>query len=170
MVIGLALIVPLIGLWLFAHPEPSYACSCGGPGSPSEELAEAASVFRGKVLTVRGIDGTDGVWSAIYPTSVVFDVKTVWKGPNYHTLYLETPPTGGSCGFPFIEGVEYVVYSPDGSIVSVCSRTSVLSEASHDLAELGRGRAPPAGALGPIAGLIALIAWLGLRKRRLDAR
>ena len=207
--IRLALIVPLIGLWLVAYPEPSYACSCVTPGPPSAALAGSAAVFRGKVVSIREFDRGDGIWGSADPTTVEFDVKTVWKGPNYETLYLTTARSESSCGFSFIEGIEYVVYSRDGATVSLCSRTRALSKAADDLAELGQGQAPAPGTIAPtpdvsgrqtaapgsmaptpdtsgrqaggcgrsphsqdisFAGLLAVIAWLGVRKRRPEAR
>lgn len=191
--VRLAVIVLLIGLWLVAHPEPSYACTCGPSDSPSGALAGSAAVFGGEVVSIREFDWGDGSWGTADPTTVEFDVKTVWKGSNYQTLFLTTARSGASCGFTFIEGIEYVVYSRDGATVSLCSRTRALSEAADDLAELGPGQAPAPGAIAPtpdvsghrsgggcgstphttdasFAGLLAVIAWLGLRKRRPDAR
>ncbi len=142
--IRLVLIVPLIGLWLMAHPERSYACSCLEPGSPSEELEEADAVFMGRVVSVRGVERVDG--DLIYLGSVIteFDVKTVWKGPVNQTMYINS---GGPCGIGFIEGVEYIVYAYysdhwDGWGTGLCTRTTLLSGAMDDLAGLGAGTTP----------------------------
>ena len=193
MAVRLAVIVLLVGLWLVTRPEPSNACSCIDPGPPSAAMAGSAAVFRGKVVSIREFDRGDGSWGTDDPTTVEFDVKTVWKGPNHQTLYLTTARSGASCGFTFIEGTEYVVYSRDGATVSLCSRTRALSEAADDLAELGEGQTPAPGTVAPtpdVSGhrsgggcgltphttdasfvwLMGVIAWLGLRKRRPDAR
>ena len=53
LVICAALIVPLISLWILLHPTQSYACLCVTPGSPSEEMANSAAVFMGRVVSVR---------------------------------------------------------------------------------------------------------------------
>ena len=66
-----------------------------------------------------------------------------------------TPPTGGSCGFTFIEGEEYIVYGHDsnyadgGYTSGICSRTALLGQAQADIDALGAGRAPQAGTGGP---------------------
>ena len=191
-VVRVALIAPLIGVWLVLHAAPSYACSCVLPGSPSGELAKSTAVFTGQVVSVRESDKGLLDWSSSDPTMVEFDVRTVWKGSNYQTIYLTTARSSASCGFTFIEGVEYVVYSRDGSTVSLCSRTRTRSEAAHDLAEmadLGTGRLPAQGASAPrpdvsggrcglspdttdlsVVGLMVGIAWLGLRKKPSDTR
>ena len=193
LVIRVAVIVPLISLWLLLHPEQSYACSCVTPGSPSEEMATSAAVFMGRVVSVREFEPNDGSWSSIDPTTVEFAVSTVWKGPSYETMFLTTARSGASCGFTFVEDEEYVVYSSNGSGVSLCSRTRSLSEAQHDLTELGKGRAPIPGTIAPtpvpftprastpsqpwaiigptvllVVGLMIGATWLGLRKRRSD--
>ena len=191
-VVRVALIAPLIGVWLVLHPAPSYACSCVPPGPPSEELAKSTAVFMGQVASVRESDRGLLGWSSSDPTTVEFDVRTVWKGSNYQTIYLTTARSSASCGFTFIEGVVYVVYSRDGSTVSLCSRTRTRSEAAHDLAEMAdlrTGRLPAQGASAPrpdvsggrcglspdttdlsVVGLMVGIAWLGLRKKRFDTR
>ena len=189
----MALIVLLIGVWLTTHPERSYACSCVTPGSPSEELAKSTAVFMGQVVSVREFDRGNDIMSSLDPTTVEFEVATIWKGPSYETMFLTTARFGASCGFTFIEGEEYVVYSRDGSTVSLCSRTRPLSEAPHDLAELGKGQVPTLGTTAPtpdlseyqtgggwglwphttvvlVVGLMVGIAWLGLRKQRSDTR
>lgn len=149
LVIRVALIVPLISLSILLHPEQSYACSCVTPGSPSEEMATSAAVFMGRVVTVREFERDDGLISSTDPTTIEFAVSTVWKGPSYETMFLTTARWDGSCGFTFVEGENYVVYSRNGSTVSLCSRTRSLSEAQHDLAELGKGQAPLLGTIAP---------------------
>ena len=145
----LALIIPLIGFWLVVPPERSYACSCADPGSPSWALAESAAVFMGRAVSVREFERADGMVSSTDPTTVEFDVSTVWKGSNSPTRRLTTRQSEVSCGFTFVEGVEYVVYSHDSRTVGLCSRTRPLSRAAQDLAALGPGQAPGQGALAP---------------------
>ena len=185
----IVLIVALIGLWSLANHKPAYACSCAPPGSPSEALANSNVVFVGKVVSVREFDRGDGTWGSMDPTTVEFDVTTVWKGPSYQTMYFTTPRSGPSCGFTFVEGVDYVVYSSNGSEVSRCSRTRSLSKATVDLEKLGEGRAPDKGKIAPTpevsayrsdggcgigssvadgstVALMAGLVWLGMRRRR----
>ena len=175
-----ASLVLLIGLWFALSPERAYACTCIPPDPPSEALAQSAVVLAGTVVSV-----TPHFWDDDNLTLVKFDVTTVWKGPAYQTMYLRTPGHSSACGFTFIEGVKYVVYSQDGSLVSLCSRTRTLSEATHDLAELGKGQVPIQGTSAPnpdvsapwqlwaivvptatlVVGLLAGLTWFGLRRR-----
>ena len=147
----LALVASLVALWLFANTEQSHACSCVPPGPPSEALAESAVVFAGKVTSVREFEDPNATtFSSTDPTTVEFKVDTVWKGQSYETMSLTTARSDASCGFTFIEGEEYVVYSRDGATVSLCSRTRSVAYAQEDFDELGEGDRPGAGSIGPI--------------------
>ena len=180
------LVILLVGLWAIAHPGPSHACSCIEPGSPSEALERSAVVFSGRVVA---IDDRLVLGSSLDPLIVEFEVETVWKGPLHPKAELKTANDSASCGYSFVEGGEYLVYSRNGSEASLCSRTRPLSKAGDDLSELGPGQtvpqsepdptyaspeAPPGGGCGPsaggdellLAGVVVGLAWLGLGKRR----
>ena len=74
----------------------------------------------------------------------------MWKGPSsYETTSLTTARSDASCGFTFVEGKEYIVYSRDGATVSLCSRTRPVAYAHEDLDELGEGQKPGPGSRGP---------------------
>ena len=191
-------IVLLVGVWFLAHPEPSYACLCIDPGpSPAEGYAGSTSVFMGRVVSVSEFDPGGGAWSWDWggrkvestrdPTTIEFDVSTVWKGRAYETMYLTTYRDSAGCGFRFVEGVTYVVYSEDGLSTYLCDRTRRLSDATEDLEYLGQGHTPSLGTAAPTpdlserqsagcglspratdlstVGLMAGIAWLALRRR-----
>ena len=148
--IQVALVLSLSGLWLFANTEVSHACSCVAPGLPSEELAESAAVFLGRVISVREFsDPKATTYSSMDPTTVEFKVGTVWKGPSYETISLTTARSDASCGFTFVEGEEYIVYSRDGATVSLCSRTRPVAYAQEDFDELGEGQKPDPGSRSP---------------------
>ena len=113
--------------------------------------------------------------SSLDPTTVRFEVDSVWKGPVDETISLETARSGASCGYTFTEGLEYLVYSRDGETVNLCSRTKPLFDAAEDMAALGEGRttapssdgkATEAGACttvysrGHVAGDLALLGLL----------
>ena len=109
-VVSLALILGV--LWLLGHTEQAYACKCAVPGSPSEELEKFDAVFAGKVLSVQhSFDPSTSSYSPGDHTTVGLKVNTVWKGTVDKNIDLTTPPTGGSCGFAFVEGEEYIVYA-----------------------------------------------------------
>ena len=79
----------------------------------------------------------------------------MWKGNVHEDMYITTPPTGGSCGFTFVEGEEYIVYAGDswyddgGYTVGICSRTALIGLARADLGAFGEGQAPLVGTGGP---------------------
>ena len=132
--LSVALAILLAGLLFFLNPERAHACSCGGYGSPSEELEESAAVFRGSVTSASWSDDNQEV-------TYEFAVTAVWKGPLTDKRTITTPSYGAACGREFGLG-EYIVYSWHGSRDGLCSRTRPISDAAEDLAELGEGYAP----------------------------
>ena len=152
--LSLALIVGV--LWTLGNPAPVQACKCAQPGSPSEELEKFSAVFSGRVVSIQHSYDPDGV--SVSPedrTTVGIEVSAVWKGIVHEEMYITTPPTGGSCGFDFIEGEEYIVYAYDspyadgGYTAGICSRTALIGQAQEDLDVLGEGHAPRLGTSGP---------------------
>lgn len=142
--IRLVLIASLIGLWAMMNPELSYACSCGEIGSPSEALAGADAVFMGRAVSVSYVERVHGEQTYVESVITKFNVTTVWKGPVSETAYINT---GGPCGTGFDVGEEYIVYSYNfgrraGLATGLCTRTTLLSRAMADLAELGKGANP----------------------------
>ena len=142
-------------LVFLSNPEAVYACSCAASGTPQEELAAFDAVFAGRVRSVEHTFDPDA--SSVSPwdhTKVGFTVNTVWKGDVTRSIEIATPPTGGSCGYPFQEGTTYIVYAygsatEGGFTASLCSRTAPLSAAQEDIAALGRGQAPGGEAVAP---------------------
>ena len=154
-VVSLVLILSVF--WFFGNAEQVYACKCAQPGSPSEELEKFSAVFAGRVVSVQhSYDPGATSYTPEDRTTVGFLVSTVWKGAVQEEMYVTTPPTGGSCGFAFIEGEEYIVYAgdsryaDDGYTAVICSRTALLREAQADTEEFGEGRVPEAMASRPV--------------------
>jgi hypothetical protein len=150
-IVALALSV----VWFLGHAGQAHACSCVVPGSPSEELEKFDAVFAGRVISVH--HSYDPEARSVTPedrSTIEFEVSTVWKGEVHETTTITTPPTGGSCGYTFVEGETYVAYAFDSShagggyTASICSRTAPLAEAQADIDELGDGQAPRAGTSG----------------------
>ena len=140
----LVLIASLIGLWAMINPEPSYACSCAERSSPSEALERADAVFMGRAVSVSYVEKVRGEQTYIDSVITKFNVTAVWKGPISETTYIDH---GGPCGTSFDVGEEYIVYAynfgrRDGLSTGLCSRTTRLSRAIEDLAELGEGASP----------------------------
>ena len=148
-VVSAVLIASLIGVGFVMAPHSAYACSCVQNPPPQEAMDRSAVVFAGRVVSLNLHERPGDVWSGADPVTVEFDVNRVWKGYDYQTMYLTTARSGATCGFTFVEGEEYLVYSSDATTVSLCSRTRSKSEAKEDLAALGEGRFPASGAVGP---------------------
>ena len=142
--------------WFLASPGQAHACKCAVPGTPAEELEKFSAVFAGRVVSVRhSYDLNAASYTPDDRTTIGFEISAVWKGTVHEDMFITTPPTGGSCGFTFAEGEEYVVYAydsaygDDGYTAGICSRTALLRQAQADLNALGEGRAPQAGTGGP---------------------
>ena len=100
--------------WFLGSAGQVFACKCALPGSPTEELEKFEAVFAGDVFLVQHSYDIDA--KTVTPedrTTIGINVTTVWKGAVHEVMYITTPPTGGSCGFTFVEGEEYVVYASD---------------------------------------------------------
>ena len=153
-VLSLALMVGV--LWFLGDPGQVHACKCAQPGTPSEELEKFSAVFAGRAVSIQhSYDPKAAYVSPEDRTTVGFEVSAVWKGTVHEDMYITTPPTGGSCGFTFVEWEEYIVYGHDsnyadgGYTVGICSRTALLGQAQADIDALGEGNAPQAGTGGP---------------------
>ena len=153
--VSLALIINLI--WFLGNTGQVHACKCAQPGSPSDELRKFSAVFAGRVLSIQhSFDPDAESYSPEDRTTVQFEVSTTWKGAVHEDMYVTTPPTGGSCGFAFIEGEDYIVYAYDSAYdddsytVGICSRTALLRQAQADIDALGEGQDPQAGTSGPV--------------------
>ena len=111
-------------------------------------------VFAGEVVAIQGLTRTNVFLSRERVISdsadteellVELRVSTIWKGPAYETIFVTTRRDGGSCGFNFKEGQEYVVYAyahgflEGPPTVSYCSRTRSFDQAQEDLKWLGEG-------------------------------
>ena len=144
-------------LWLLGNAGQAHACSCVEPGSPSKELQAFDAVFAGRVISIQHPYGPNSnPFPPIYRRTIDFEVSAVWKGTVRQRTFLTTPPTGGSCGFSFVEGETYLVYASDSSYategytVTICSRTALLQRAQTDIRAFGEGHAPQPGTSGPV--------------------
>jgi len=122
----------LIGFLMNA--APAAACSCTGPGTPLEELAQRDAVFSGRVLFITPVDDYD------IDASIL--VYSVWKGTPAGVITVRTSAESAMCGFFFEVGSEYLIYAndmidPAHLWTDNCQRSVRLSQAEFDLAELG---------------------------------
>lgn len=130
----------IVGSLLVVNTAIVNACSCIQPAPPQESLEQSTAVFAGKVVDIDVPSGI--VIRSTDPVKVTFEVSKIWKGPDYKTLVLTTARGGASCGYPFKQNEEYIVYTygeEDKLSTGICSRTRLLASAQEDLQELGEG-------------------------------
>lgn len=140
----------LSSLLFFTGADSVSACSCVQPSSPSEELQKSSAVFMGTVVNIdssrlQKAKRQIGLGSSMDPVEVTFDVSKSWKGPKNKNITVKTARSSASCGYNFEQGKEYLVYaneSDEGLNVSLCSRTSLASEAEEDVSKLGKSYEP----------------------------
>ncbi|WP_439875717.1 cobalamin biosynthesis protein CbiN [Bacillus mycoides] len=121
-IVYLLSLVLICSFTFFILSEKSYACDCSNV-SPEDAFQKTDVVFEGKVLEVQEKDG-GGI-------KTLFEVKKIWKGTSSSQIIIYTSVS--SCGFPFAEGGEYLVFSSyrgEGKLeTSICSGTKRLDEA-----------------------------------------
>ncbi|MER2262759.1 MAG: hypothetical protein ABS934_12175 [Psychrobacillus sp.] len=122
-----------------------YACSCDRPNTVKEELDFSSTVFSGTVVEIIDENKNQSIYSSADPIAVHFEVNEYWKGQNQSPITVYTVRNTESCGYEFELNQEYLVYANEsnGEIqVNYCSKTTLLSLADKDLAELGKGEKP----------------------------
>ena len=123
----------------------AYACSCVVPDSPEKELQRHDAVFSGNVISMEELHPTEPLYFSGDPVVVTFEIDKIWKGLNSSdSITVHTAQSSASCGYGFETNQKYIVYASyddekEQLEVSLCSRTSLLSDASEDLEELGTG-------------------------------
>ena len=177
-----AIAASLLSWSIMAHRV--FACSCVAPGQPAVELENATVVFAGRVLALETPGGP--IVSSADPVKVKFQVQEVWKGPVQSQLVVSTSRSGATCGYEFVQGQVYLVYSggtPSELTVSLCSRTRPFATADEDFTALGNGSPPtvetveqspraqmPIIAIGIIVGVAALLLVCGVAVKRVFSR
>ncbi|WP_240456709.1 hypothetical protein [Virgibacillus halodenitrificans] len=135
-------------IFIFAlsySPTTSHAFSCVEPGPPKEELKRSSAVFSGKVIKQIDENENNLIQSSADKIATVLKVDKTWKGINETEVIVHTERSSASCGFEFKLNNSYLVYATkkdDKLHVSLCSRTTTLTEATQDLTELGDGKKP----------------------------
>ncbi|WP_181884469.1 hypothetical protein [Neobacillus piezotolerans] len=133
------------GSFWIGGPTQVAACSCAGPQPVETEFQNKTAVFSGKVLKIEDRNFNLLSQSSADPLTVIFEVKSVWKGPSESQLIVTTAKSTASCGANLIEGNEYMVYA-SGNLgdlkTGLCDRTELLQNATEDLQILGPGKTP----------------------------
>ena len=168
----LLIVVLLSGAFLIYAPRRAFACTCVSRGDPLIASPNANVVFVGKIIA-RG-------W-IFAPSDTIFEVSTVWKGPETQTITIKSGTD--MCDFPFDARYTYLVYADkeqDGLHATRCSRTMVAyaAQTNGEFAKLGTGKTIIASReptnlavwVVPIFGLLALmtsiVVWARRSKRR----
>ncbi|GIG01258.1 hypothetical protein [Catellatospora citrea] len=135
------------------------ACSCAEPNT-AENTAWADLVFVGVVVDV---DRPAFSMSSGDLMTARLTVEQVRKGSATGHVEVKTAIEGPSCGFDFVEGNRYLIYSRDGQ-TSLCSGNELLGAAPEVELE---GDVPVTALLG--GGAVVLLAglalWWVLRRR-----
>jgi hypothetical protein len=147
-------------LAVLALSTPAWAYECAIPAPPDQAFASESAVFIGEALNVS--DSRNGStfrqWvfrlaSGEESDEVSFKVKRSWKGVTTAQVDVVSPLTGESKSFTV--GQEYLVYaskSPVSWSTSGCSRTTLASYATEDLAFLSTIPELPLTSAGPSFG------------------
>jgi hypothetical protein len=135
---------------LFGVLSPSvHACTCAPPTLPCDAYGSAAAVFVGTPISVRQVDsGNEANWP---PKAVKFSVEQSYLGVEGTEVEVFTGMGGGDCGYYFQMGQRYLVYAYRNRnkiqlTTSICSRTTLFSPASEDIAFLGNLTSQPSDA------------------------
>lgn len=117
----------IVGILFCIHV---YGCSCVGETSFKKEFKRSDVVFTGKVMDRKIIEIKDSLMSAMTIQKAEYTVQvTMWyKGKRKEEeITITTGIGGGDCGFEFIVGSEYIIYSSyDDKYAEKSSRVSGL--------------------------------------------
>jgi len=122
-----------------------------------EDFWKTSAVFRGRVETISGVASKSTIGMPL-GRRVTFTVLEPFRGVTSRTLDVRTGNGGGDCGYPFKEGVEYLVFASinegTGELATgICSKTKPAAQAEEDLV-YARAVASGAAPAGHIAGEI----------------
>src|SRR5262249_12923184 len=142
----------LILISLLAFEGAVWACTCGGNDGPATARRSATAVFLGtaversprtrkeEVTISSGKNAGKKEVLEFEGYSFTFEIGEAFKGIKGKSVKIATDADGGSCGYYFEVGKEYLVYaygaSEDSLGTSICSRTRPVSNAQDDLAQL----------------------------------
>jgi hypothetical protein len=163
-----AFLATSMGIFRVAH-----ACSCAAAFTPEQAFQKSDAVFTGTVTSISPPIGI--IPNSASPEEVAFRVSNVSKGPPPSadgTIVLKTAVSDASCGYPFQNGGQYLVYAYNSGQqlqTDLCSGTMLLSTVPLSTAQ---GGIPAAGLLPNLyyimilASAIAVSAALLLYSKR----
>lgn len=121
----------LLTLAALAAPFDALACTCAPNPPVPDAVDKSTRVFLG---TVTSIERHHGLLE-----HVTFQVSEHFKGSPVATVQVENHASGPMCGYPFHEGIQYIVYArgSDGELhTSSCTRTTVADVRGSELEDL----------------------------------
>lgn len=127
----LTLIFIMFSLFVLSNSK-TFACSCMQPGSPSESKEMSTSVFIWTVSWVEEKNRLNQYDKLIVSFSWIKNIK--WEYSEVKKI--STAQSSATCWYNFEEWKEYIVYTNWEvweESVSLCSRTSLTSNAQEDL-------------------------------------
>ena len=118
----------LLPLWV----TDVQACSCSVSFKDEKRQVrkakqEAAAAFRGRIVDILETKGADGKLNG--GIEAIMEISEVWKGIVGERVSVFTNGDDASCGYPFVEGKDYLVYAyvsteaKDRLITYLCTRT-----------------------------------------------
>jgi hypothetical protein len=111
----------------FLLPAILQACSCVVPAPVCQMFTEYPVIFRGTVVSQAVADMN---------VRVDFAVAETFRGQRVQLRSINTHQQSSACGFPFKDGLEYLVFASsdkDGNlVVSTCSGTHQVDRSGQD--------------------------------------
>ncbi|GHJ46656.1 hypothetical protein Cs7R123_39980 [Catellatospora sp. TT07R-123] len=156
---SLAVLLTTATVLVLGPTSTACACSCAEPNA-TRSLEWADLAFMGVVVDVDRPLLNDGSGELV----ARLKVESVTKGTAGDEVEIRTSVEGPSCGFDFVEGNRYLVFSQDGH-TDLCAGNQLLGPAP----EVPLASDVPYGVLtatGAGVLIVALTAWLLLRRRR----
>lgn len=145
--IGIALIlIGFLGTNGWFAPEPVHACSCMRPDF-EVALESSSEVFIGSVVAIEEVyDPHESPGTIGRRNAVLFEVERSYKHMVPSQMIVYAGYGGGSCGYDFAMGQQYLVYGytmyENELHTWLCSRTQPTDATGDDLAKLGEGLIP----------------------------
>jgi hypothetical protein len=129
---------------VFAVPALSassaLSCTCAPKPSVGRASSQSDAVFVGRVIAWHNVEIEFAPGQTPSGYSFVFEVERLFKGALSSEVAVLTGIGRGDCGYPFQVGEKYLVYASytkKGVETNICTRTTNISRADADLAELG---------------------------------
>jgi hypothetical protein len=86
----------------------AHACKCLPAKGIEHDFKGADAVFFGKVLGKYREEKNDRLRFKVH-----IEVYKSWKGRSNKNIVVYTSEPSGACGYPFVEGKEYIIYASE---------------------------------------------------------